>query len=55
MEYIWQHNNWTDFRWQSKLLLHPLGKVRFCQGKLLSKVRALGMNLSYDLTSPYAP
>lgn len=30
------------------MLLHPLGKARLCQGKLLSKVCALGMNLSQE-------
>ena len=48
MKYIWQKDNWTDFRWQSKLLLNPIGKARLCQGKLLSKVRALGMNLGQE-------
>ena len=46
--YIWQHDNWTDFRWQSSLLLRPLGKARLRQGKLLSMVRTLGMDLGRE-------
>lgn len=48
MRYIWQRDNWADFRWQSSLLLQPIGKARLCQGKLLSKVRALGMDLGRE-------
>ena len=43
--YIWQHDNWTNFRWDSNQLLTPLGECRLLQGKLLSTVAALGFPL----------
>jgi Fic family protein len=43
--YIWQHDNWTNFRWDSDRLLTPLGECRLLQGKLLSTVAALGFSL----------
>ena len=43
--YIWHHDNWTNFRWDSHRLLTPLGECRLLQGKLLSKVAALGFSL----------
>ena len=48
MRYIWQHFNWPNFNWQSDQLLDALGKARLNQGKLLSKVSALGMDLSQE-------
>jgi Fic family protein len=48
MRYIWQRSNWPNFTWQSDQLLDALGKARFNQGKLLSKVSALGMILSQE-------
>ena len=46
--YIWQRENWTDFRWQSSLLLQSLGEARLCQGKLLSKIHTLGIGLEQE-------
>jgi Fic family protein len=43
--YIWQRPAWPDFKWQSDLLLAPLGRARLRQGKLLSKALALGFDL----------
>jgi Fic family protein len=43
--YIWQHDNWTHFRWDTNQLLTPLGECRLQQGKLLSTVAALGFPL----------
>lgn len=48
MRYIWQHADWSNFTWQSDQLLDAVGKARFSQGKLLSKVNALGMKLSRE-------
>ncbi len=48
MQYIWQSEDWTRFRWKSDLLIESVGRIRFCQGSLLSKVNALGMNLSLE-------
>lgn len=48
MRYIWQCDSWADFRWQNDKLVDALGKARFCQGNLLSKVRSIGMDLSLE-------
>ena len=48
MRYIWQHADWSNFTWQSDQLLDAVSKARFSQGKLLSKVNALGMKLSRE-------
>lgn len=44
--YIWEHPDWTLFRWQNDKLLQPLGECRLMQGKLLSKVASLGFSLA---------
>lgn len=43
--YVWQHENWTNFHWDTNLLLTPLGECRLQQGKLLSTVASLGFPL----------
>ena len=43
--YIWQKNEWPSFRWDTNILLSPLGECRLQQGKLISKVESLGLNL----------
>ena len=43
--YIWQHKNWPRLTWETEKLLAPLGECRLLQGKLLSKIAALGFNL----------
>lgn len=48
MGYVWQHKNWPEFGWNSDVILKPLGKARFSQGKLLSRVMVLGMKLSLE-------
>jgi len=48
MHYIWQHSSWPNFTWQSDRLLNAVSKARFSQGKLLSRVSALGMHLSRE-------
>ena len=48
MRYVWQRANWPNFSWQNDKLLHPVGRTRFCQGRLLSRIRGLGMNLSQE-------
>lgn len=48
MKYIWQNKNWTDFSWQSETLLPLLGKARQTQGKILSRVKFLGLNLTRE-------
>lgn len=46
MPYIWQHDSWPEFEWQDDRLIHAIGQARLAQGKLLSKVQALGVELS---------
>lgn len=43
--YLWQLENWTNFRWDTEQLLTPLGDCRLLQGKLLSTVESLGFSL----------
>lgn len=43
--YIWQKNEWPNFTWDTNTLLSPLGECRLQQGKLISKVESLGLNL----------
>lgn len=46
--YLWQCDNWTDFRWDANLLLRQLGECRRLQGRLLEKVRGLGFELETE-------
>lgn len=48
MQYIWESADWNHFRWQSDLLIGAIGRTRFCQGRQLSEIRKLGMNLSRE-------
>jgi len=41
-QYIWQELSWPEFRWDSTVLLKPLGDRRFQQGSLLTQMRELG-------------
>ena len=44
-KYIWQRRNWADFSFQSEALLPLLGKARQAQGKILTRVKILGLDL----------
>ena len=44
-QYLWEHPNWTHFRWKNEDILLALGECRLLQGKLLSKVADLGFTL----------
>ena len=46
--YIWQLNSWPTLTWDTDKLLTPLGECRLLQGKLLSKVGGLGMQLDHQ-------
>ena len=46
--YIWQINEWPNFTWNTNTLLSPLGECRLQQGKLISKVESLGLNLDHQ-------
>ena len=43
--YIYQHSDWPDFIWDSKVIIGPLARVRHLQGKLVGKMEALGFKL----------
>jgi Fic family protein len=45
MKYIWQHKSWPILKWDSAELLTPLGNVRFSQGDLIARIRALGFEI----------
>ena len=48
MPYVWQHKSWPEFYWQDDRLIQAIGQARLAQGKLLSKVQALGIELSRE-------
>jgi Fic family protein len=48
IKYIWQHKSWSSLTWDTDALLMPLGESRLLQGKLLSKVAALGFDLEHQ-------
>ncbi|WP_165045728.1 Fic family protein [Dysgonomonas sp. ZJ709] len=43
--YIWQQKDWTNFKWDDKIISYQLGKVRALQGRLVGKMSALGFDL----------
>lgn len=43
--YVWQGPFWPEFRWDSTILLKPLGDCRFQQGALLAQVREFGFEI----------
>ena len=47
-KYIWQNKDWADFTWDSGRLLPLLGKARQTQGKILARVKTLGLNLNSE-------
>jgi len=46
--YIWQRSNWPKFHWQADKLLTQLGNCRLEQGKLLSQMAELGLQLGQE-------
>ncbi len=44
-QYLWQQPDWTRFRWKDEALLRKLGECRLLQGKLLGRVRGIGIDL----------
>lgn len=46
--YIWQQKEWPHFTWDSAALLSPLGECRLLQGKLLSKLETMSLNLDRE-------
>jgi Fic family protein len=45
MPYIWQHNQWPEFRWDGNSLATLLTRVSREQGRLLGKMEGLGFAL----------
>src|SRR3989338_7152590 len=45
-KYIWEDKGWTDFSWDSDELLFHLGQARQTQGKILVRIKALGVPLT---------
>ncbi len=45
MKYIWQSDSWPKLKWNSDILLFPLGQARFLQGNLLGRVKQIGFHL----------
>lgn len=43
--FIWQQKDWPHLTWDTERLLVPLGECRLAQGKLLSRVTGLGVDL----------
>lgn len=43
--YIWQQEDWANFRWDEKLISYQLGNVRGIQGRLVGKMSSLGFDL----------
>jgi Fic family protein len=48
MRYVWQSKKWPHFNWNNGNLVETLGKTRLIQGKLISRVEALGLDLSQE-------
>lgn len=52
MKYIWQSNNWTDFRWNAELIIKPLSSARKLQGYILGRGELLNLkDISEFITS----
>src|SRR6266436_7767844 len=50
MGYIHEADGWPHFAWQVDRLVAPLSTVRYQQGLLLGKMRALGIQLQKEAT-----
>ena len=44
-QYLWEHPEWTRFRWRNESVIGALGECRLLQGKLLGEVTGLGLTL----------
>jgi Fic family protein len=47
--YIWQKPGWPTFSWDEGKLRVPLGECRLLQGKLLTQLGTLGMDLEHQV------
>jgi len=48
VKYIYQYENWPDFRWDEKAIQDILGKVRYLQGKIFGQVGVLGFSIKEE-------
>jgi len=48
MKYIWERENWFDFKYDDAALLKPLSELRILQGKLLGRVASLDIKLETE-------
>jgi Fic family protein len=49
-KYIYECNNWTDFKWQDKAINAVFGEVRHLQGKITGQMNALGFSAKEEAT-----
>lgn len=49
VRYIWQREDWPNFRWDSEELLQPLGQARLVQGQLFGEAGAIGLELQAEV------
>jgi len=50
-QYIWEVQNWQDFKYDSSKLIELLSKARFLQGELIGKMSALDIKLQTETQS----
>lgn len=48
VQYIWQHQNWPHFTWETDSIIDSLSRCNFKRGQLLGRVAALGMEHSLE-------
>lgn len=48
--YLWQNQDWPNFRWQSEQLINPLLELHTNQGILEGQMRSLGFNVRGEST-----
>ena len=49
-QYIHQHKDWPNFKWNEEKVGQPLAAVRFRQGRLLGRMEGLGFGLQAEAT-----
>ena len=47
-KYIYEHPNWTDFRWDDKTINAIFGEVKLMQGKIIGLMNALGFSVKEE-------
>lgn len=48
--YIYQHDNWPQFTWDSRYLQEALNEVSFKRGMLIGRMNSIGFNLQNEAT-----